>query len=189
MSFKDEYEKLQRQIAPDEKFIGRLTEKLQKEKQIKKSKNKARLRTIILSASATCAAAAAALVIVVSRPAAVTRDPDILNVGADKIDRIDGLFTPSGAMPDTVSPAELADILYDEDSTIYGSEKTVFDFDDKLDYDRCRELAARVANAENTESAPNGRAVNYMAVSEDGKIVKFSVSGSILEISGVRYAI
>lgn len=38
MSFKKEYDELQRQIAPDEEFLERLAEKLEDEKQVKKEK-------------------------------------------------------------------------------------------------------------------------------------------------------
>ena len=189
MSFKDEYEKLQQQIAPDREFIERLSEKLRNEEQVKKKKNKTRFRAVILSASAACAAAAAALVIFLGRPQAVIPDPDILNVGADKIDRTEGLFTPSGTQSGTVSPAELYEILSDENSTVYGSEKEIFDFDDRLDIEQCRELADRIKNAEKTSSEPSGKAAYYMAVSESGEIVKFSVTGNILTIKNIRYMI
>lgn len=189
MSFKDEYEKLQRQIAPDGDFIERLSEKLQEEEQVKKKRNKTRFRAVMLSASAACAAAAAALVIFLGRPQAVIPDPDILNVGADKIDRMDGLFTPFDGQSGSVSLAELYEILSDENSTVYGSEKTTFDFDDKLGIEQCRELAERIRNAEPTSAEPNGKAIYYMAVSETGEIVKLSVSGNVLTIKNDRYLI
>ncbi len=39
MSFKDEYNELQRQIAPDEEFIERLAEKMQDDKSKKRKIN------------------------------------------------------------------------------------------------------------------------------------------------------
>lgn len=189
MSFKDEYKQLQRQIAPDEDFIERLSEKLQKE-EVKKKKNKSRFRAVTISVTAACAACAVALVIIIGRPQrTLTRDPDILGVGAEKIDRVDGLFTSFGAQSGTVSPEELAQILSDKDSAVYGSEKETFDFEDKLDTEKRRELAERIANAEETFSEPSGKATYYMAVSKDGKIVKFSVAGNVLTISDKRYLI
>lgn len=189
MSFKDEYEKLQQQIAPGKDFIERLSVELQKE-EVKKNKNKTRFRAVVLSASAACAAAAAALVIFLGRPQqTLTRDPDILGVGAEKIDRIDGLFTSFGTQSGAVSLGELAKILSDESSTVYGSDKEIFDFEDKLDIERCRELAERIANAEETVAEPSGKTKFYMALSEDGEIVKFSIAGDILAIKNSRYAI
>lgn len=190
MSFKDEYEKLQRQIAPDNEFIERLSEKLRNEEQTRKKKKKIRFRAVILSASAACAAAAAALVIFFAGPRhELIRDPDILNVGADKIDRIDGLFTPSGASGGRVSPTELYEILRGENSTVYGSGKETFDLDDKLSAEQRRLLAERIKNAEETSSEPSGKTEYYMAVSESGEIVKFSVTKNILTIKDARYAI
>lgn len=189
MSFKNEYDELQRQIAPDEEFLERLAEKLEDEKQVKKKRNKARFRAVILSASAACAAAAAALVVIVNQPHSPERDPDILGVGADKIDHLDGLFSPSEIEAGAFSPAELADVLSDESSTVYGSEKNTFDFDDKLDPERCRELAQSIRNARETSSEPSGSTEYYMAVSESGNVVKFSISGNILVIGDKRYEI
>lgn len=189
MSFKNEYDKLQRQIAPDEEFLERLAEKLEDEKQVKKKRNKARLRAVILSASAACAAAAAALVVIVNRPHSPIRDPDILGVGADKINHLDGLFLPSEIEADAVSPAELADVLSDESSTVYGSEKNIFDFEDRLSAEQRRELARRIENARAVSSGSGGSAEYYMAVSKSGNVVKFSISENILVIGDKRYEI
>lgn len=189
MSFKNEYDELQRQIAPDEEFLERLAEKLEDEKQVKKKRNKAHFRAAILSASAVCAAAAAAFVIIVNQPHSPGRDPDILGVGADKINHLDGLFSPSEIEAGAVSPAELADVLCDESSTVYGSEKNTFDFEDRLSAEQCRELARRIENARAVSSEPGGSAEYYMAVSESGNVVKFSISGNILVIGDMRYEI
>ena len=187
MSFKNEYDELQRQIAPDEEFLERLAEKLEDEKQVKKKRNKTRFRAVILSASAACAAAA--LVIIVNQPHSLERDPDILGVGADKINHLDGLFSPSEIESGAVSPAELADVLSDESSTVYGSEKNTFDFEDRLSAEQCRELARRIENARAVSSEPVGGAEYYMAVSESGNVVKFSISRNILVIGDMRYEI
>ncbi len=185
MSFKDEYSELQQQIAPDEEFIERLAEKLQDEK-IKKKKNKARFRALILSSAAGCAAAAAALVIIANIPRP-DPTPDILGVGANKIDRQDGLFISSEIENAAVSPADLAEILANENSTVYCSNESTFDFDDKLEREHCSELARRFENAAETSSEPSGDVKYYMAVSESGDVVKFSVSGNVLIIGEKRY--
>ncbi len=191
MSFKKEYEKLQRQIAPDREFIERLSEKLQKEEQIKKKKkNKTRLRALVLSASAACAAAAVTLVMILGRPReTIVHDPDILGVGAEKIDRIKGLFSPYETQSGAVSPEALCEILLDENSTVYCSEKETFDFEDKQTAEQCRELVKRIANAAETYAEPSGKTAYYMAVSEDGKIIKFSVAGDILTIKDTYFMI
>lgn len=186
MSFKDEYNELQRQIAPDEEFIERLAEKLQNEKQVKKKKNKTRFRAVILSSAAGCAATAAALFIIANMPRPAP-SPDILGVGADKIDRLDGVFISSGIEIAAVSPAELAEILENENSTVYRSDESTFDFDDKTDGEHCRELARRLENASETSSEPSGSVKYYMAVSESGNVVKFSVSDNVLTIGDKRY--
>ncbi len=185
MSFKDEYKELQRQIAPDEEFIERLAEKMQ-DKKPKKKKNKVRFRAVMLSSAAGCAAAVAAFVIIanIPRPAPT---PDILGVGADKIDHLDGLFISSGIEIVAVSPADLAEILTNENSNVYCSNESTFDFDDKLEREHCRELARRFENAAETYSEPSGDMKYYMAVSESGSVIKFSVSGNVLIIGDKRY--
>lgn len=187
MSFKDEYNELQRQIVPDEEFIERLAEKMQDEKS-KIKKNKARFRAVILSSAAGCAAAAAALIIITNRPQPEP-DPltDIIGVGVDKINRQEGLFISSGIEIAAVSPADLAEILANENSTVYCSNESTFDFDDKLGYEHCRELARRLENAVETSSEPSGEVKYYMAVSESGNVVKFSVSGNVLIIGDKQY--
>lgn len=187
MSFKDEYNELQRQIAPDEEFIQRLAEKLQDEKS-KKKKNKARFRAVLLSSAAGCAAAAAALVIIANRPRP-DPPPDILGVGADKIDHQDGLFISSEIEIITVSPADLAEILESENSTVYRSNESTFDFDDKLGREQCLELAKCFENAAETSSEPSEVVEYYMAVSESGNVVKFFVSGNVLIIGDKRYTL
>jgi len=191
MSFKDEYNELQRQIAPDEEFIERLAEKMRNEK-TKKKKNKSRFRAVILSSVAGCAAAAAALVIIANRPQPQARPapfPDILGVGADKIDRQDGLFISSGIEAAAVSPEDLTEILVSENSTVYRSNERTFDFDDKLGREQRLELAKRFENAAETSSELSEVVEYYMAVSESGNVVKFSVSGNVLIIGDKRYTL
>lgn len=187
MSFKDEYNELQRQIAPDEEFIERLAEKLHDEKQEKKKKSKVRFRAVILSSAVGCAAAAAAALVIIANIPRSDPPSDILGVGVDKIDRLDGVFISSGSEIVAVSPAELAEILADENSTVYRSDESTFDFDDKTDREHCRELARRLENAVETSSEPSVSVKYYMAVSESGNVVKFSVSGNVLTIGDKRY--
>lgn len=186
MSFKEEYGEYQRQIAPDEEFLERLAEKMDDEKQVKK-KNRAVLRRVILCAPAVCAAAAAAFIITVNLSHGAVDKPDIVSVGADKIDYREGLFSSGAEETGSVSPAELAEILAAEETVVYGSEKTVFDFDDKLNSEQKRELAQSLAGAEETTAELGGSAEYYMAVTESGRVIKFAVSGNILEIGDMRY--
>lgn len=185
MSFKEEYGEYQRQIAPDEEFLERLAEKMDDEKQVKK-KNRAVLRRVIFCAPAVCAAAAAFIITVNLSHGAVDK-PDIVSVGADKIDYREGLFSSGYEETESVSPAELAEILAAEETVVYGSEKTVFDFDDRLNGEQKRELAQSLAAAEETTAERGGSAEYYMAVTESGRVIKFAVSGNILEIGDMRY--
>ncbi|MDE6031222.1 MAG: hypothetical protein K2G32_06360 [Oscillospiraceae bacterium] len=187
MSFKEEYGEYQRQIAPDEEFLERLAEKMDDEKQVKK-KNRAVLRRVSFCASAVCAAAAAFIITFNLSHGSVDK-PDIVSVGADKIDYREGLFSSGAEETGSVSPAELAEILAAEETVVYGSEKTVFDFDDKLNDEQKRELAQSLADAEETTAELGGSAEYYMAVTESGRVIKFSVSGNILEIGDIRYEI
>lgn len=61
MSFKDEYDKFQRQIAPDKEFLERLAEKMDAEKKVKKKR--IRIGAGIVSAAAVCAAAALMIIV------------------------------------------------------------------------------------------------------------------------------
>lgn len=146
---------------------------------------------MILSSAAGIAAAAAAIVVIANIPRSAVRPappPDIMGVGAEKIDRLEGLFTSPG-IETAVSPADLTEILENEKSTVYCNNESTFDFDDKLDRENCRELARRFENAAETSSKPSGNVKYYMAVSESGNVVKFSVSGNVLIIGDKRYEI
>lgn len=182
MSFKDEYDKFQRQIAPDKEFLERLAEKMDAEKQVKKKRIK--IGVGVFSAAAVCAAAA--LIIVVNTGKTPEPFPDIIGVGADKIEYVEGLFPYDSSASGDI--AELAEILADSETTVYGSRNTTFDFDDKLDETEKNALAEKLRNAVPTDEAPNGGAMNYMA-SYDGKVVKFSVTGDILSISENNFKI
>lgn len=76
MSFKDEYDKFQRQIAPDKEFLERLAEKIDAEKKVKKKR--IRMSAGVVSAAAVCAAAA--LMIIVNTGKTPEPPPDIIGV-------------------------------------------------------------------------------------------------------------
>ncbi len=175
MSFKDEYDKFQRQIAPDKEFLERLAEKIDAEKKVKKKR--IRMSAGVVSAAAVCAAAA--LMIIVNTGKTPEPPPDIIGVGADKIDYVEGLFPYDSSMSEDI--AELAEMIADFETTVYGSPNTTFDFGDKLDDAKKNTLAEKLRNAAATDETPNGKITYYMA-SLNGKVVKFSVTGDILSL-------
>lgn len=182
MSFKDEYDKFQRQIAPDKEFLERLAEKMDNEKQVKKK----RIKIGAAAASTAALCAAAALVIVVNTGKTPEPPPDIIGVGADKIEYVEGLFPFDGQVSEDIT--ELAEMLADPETTVYGSPNTTFDFGDRLDDTARNALAEKLRKAVPTNDIPNGETTNYMA-SHDGKAVKFTVTGDILTIGENNFKI
>lgn len=188
MSFKDEYNELQNNIAPDAEFLERLEQKmeLQMQEQRKPKKSKRPLM-IFISAATVCAGAAAALTVIFNRPTPAPPVHIAIKTDQNKISYTVGVFAESAVLSnDEKIPEQLANMLDDENTVVYKSNKNKFEFEDKISDEQREALSERIHSATATNSQPDQTAEYYMVVSENGDIVKFRIAGDILE-AGEKY--
>lgn len=188
MSFKDEYNELQNNIAPDAEFLERLEQKmeLQMQEQRKPKKSKRPLM-IFISAATVCAGAAAALTVIFNRPTPAPPVHMAIKTDQNKISYTVGVFAESAVLSnDEKIPEQLADMLADENTVVYKSDKNKFEFEDKISDEQREALSERIRSSVATNSQPDQTAEYYMVVSENGDIVKFRIAGDILE-AGEKY--
>lgn len=189
MSFKDEYNELQDNIAPDAEFLKRLEQQMELQMQEQRKPQKSKKPLMIFTSAATvCAGAAAALTVIFSRPAPA---PPIHNVAIktdqNKISYTVGVFAESAVLSDNEKiPEQLADMLADENTVVYKSDKNKFEFEDKISDEQREALSERIRSSVATNSQSAQTAEHYMVVSEEGDIVKFRIAGDILE-AGEKY--
>ncbi len=183
MSFKDEYNELQNNIAPDAEFLERLEQKmeLQMREQRKPQKSKKPLM-IFISAATVCAGAAAALTVIFSRPTPAPLGHIVIKTDQNKISYTVGVFAESAVLSnDENIPEQIANMLAAENTVVYKSDKNKFEFEDKISDKQREALSERIRSAAATNSQPDQTAEYYMVVSENGDIVKFRIAGDILE--------
>lgn len=188
MSFKDEYNELQNNIAPDAEFLERLEQKmeLQMQEQRKPKKSKRPLM-IFISAATVCAGAAAALTVIFNRPTPAPPVHMAIKTDQNKISYTVGVFAESAVLSnDEKIPEQLANMLADENTVVYKSDKNKFEFEDKISDEQREALSERIRSSVATNSQPDQTAEYYMVVSENGDIVKFRIAGDILE-AGEKY--
>lgn len=192
MNFKDEYNKLQKNIAPDAEFLDGLAQKMERQKQSSAKRSRKKPLAIFVSAATLGAGAAAALIVVMNlkNPA-----PDPINsiavaVNEDKINYTTGVFADKELFTDDKPvPEQLAQMLSDSETILYKSDENRFETEDKMTDEQRNALAARIANSAETSSALGEKADHYMAVLESGNVVKFRISGDVLSVNGGLYKI
>lgn len=180
MNFADKYKESQKDIAPDAEFIEKLAQKMESEKNAPKKRVKPAL---FVSAAGTCAAAAAALIIVFSpkgAPADINYAP--IQGNADRISYVNGVFGEKDDFGNNTSAVEqLKDILSDGGTVLYKSKVPTFEDEDVQSAEEREALAALIDSAEESSGSIGGGDY-YMAVSSDGKILKFRISGKLMEL-------
>lgn len=191
MSFKEEYSRYQQTVSPDKDFLNELAEKMEQQKQ-QGGKKKTKTHVLILSAAAMCSGAAAAVIILLNTGTAAVKPPDNVNMGAvtaDKIGYVTGIFSEEEIFQNERDiPKQLAQILSEENTVLYKSDKNTFDYDGKQEKEARENLASAIENAVETEELPEGGSTDYyMAVDENGNVVKFRISGEFLIIGEKNY--
>lgn len=191
MSFKEEYSRYQQTVSPDKDFLNELAEKMEQQKQ-QGGKKKTKTRALILSAAAMCSGAAAAVIILLNTGTAAVKPPDNVNMGAvtaDKIGYVTGIFSEEEIFQNERDiPKQLAQILSEENTVLYKSDKNTFDYDGKQEKEARENLASAIENAVETEELPEGGSTDYyMAVDENGNVVKFRISGELLTVGEKNY--
>lgn len=188
MSFKDEYNELQNNIAPDAEFLERLEQKMElKMREQRKPQKSKKPLMIFISAATVCAGAAAALTVIFSRPTPAPPVHMAIETDQNKISYTVGVFAESAVLSnDEKIPEQLANMLANENTVVYKSDKNKFEFEDKISDEQREALSERIRSAAATNSQPDQTAEYYMVVSENGDIVKFRIAGDILE-AGEKY--
>lgn len=185
MSFKNEYSLYQQNITPDENFLDALAGKMERQKQ----NNRKKVLIPILSTAALCGAAAA-VVLIFNIGGFAMNPPNQIDVdlGTDKINYITDIFSEKDIFEDCGDiPKALSEMLLKEDTAVYKSDKNTFDYDGKQDRDSIEALALKIGTASETSDSSNSAAVYYMAVDNEGNVIKFTVSGDILVVSGKSF--
>ena len=110
-------------------------------------------------------------------------------VTADKIGYVTGIFSEEEIFQNERDiPKQLAQILSEENTVLYKSDKNTFDYDGKQEKEARENLASAIENAVETEELPEGGSTDYyMAVDENGNVVKFRISGEFLIIGEKNY--
>lgn len=191
MSFKEEYSRYQQTVSPDKDFLNELAEKMEQQKR-QGGKKKTKTHVLILSAAAMCSGAAAAVIILLNTGTAAVKPPDNVNMGAvtaDKIGYVTGIFSEEEIFQNERDiPNRLAQILSEENTVLYKSDKNTFDYDGKQEKEARENLASAIENAVETEELPEGGSTDYyMAVDENGNVVKFRISGELLTVGEKNY--
>ena len=191
MSFKEEYSRYQQTVSPNKDFLNELAEKMEQQKQ-QGGKKKTKTHVLMLPAAAMCSGAAAAVIILLNTGTAAVKPPDNVNMGAvtaDKIGYVTGIFSEEEIFQNERDiPKQLGQILSEENTVLYKSDKNTFDYDGKQEKEARENLASAIENAVETEELPEGGSTDYyMAVDENGNVVKFRISGEFLIIGEKNY--
>ena len=188
MSFKEEYNDLQKNIVPDAEFLDKLAQKMeQAQSEQKKQKQRKSKMPLFISAGAVCVSAAALLIIFNfpnSRRANIDVDANAAaNTNGDKVSYSTGIFDNGKIFSDDKPiPEQLSQILEDSETVLYENSENKFEYSDKLSDKQRLNVAAQIRNAAETEKQLGDNIKYYMAVTKNGDVFKFRISGDILEI-------
>ena len=189
MSFKEEYNDLQKNIVPDAEFLDKLAQKMeQAQSEQKKQKQRKSKMPLFISAGAVCVSAAAALLIIFnfpnSRRANIDMDANAAaNTNGDKVSYSTGIFDNGKIFSDDKPiPEQLSQILEDSETVLYENVENKFEYSDKLSDEQRLNVALQTKTAAETEKQLGDNIKYYMAVTKDGDVIKFRISGDILEI-------
>ena len=189
MSFKEEYNDLQKNIVPDAEFLDKLAQKMeQAQSEQKKQKQRKSKMPLFISAGAVCVSAAAAILIIVNFPNSRRANIDVdanaaANTNGDKVSYSTGIFDNGKIFSDDKPiPEQLSQILEDSETVLYENSENKFEYSDKLSDEQRLNVAAQIRNAVETEKQLGDNIKYYMAVTKNGDVFKFRISGDILEI-------
>lgn len=184
MSFKEKYSEYQREIVPDKDFVEKLAEKMERQKKVARQ----RKRTLFISTASVCAAAAAVVVIFNVHGT----DKPVLRIKTNEsaINVSIGVFKNKTVFKDDGSvPMQLFEMIEKSTSTVYKSRENKFDNSGKLSEKQRSELAEKIKDAKKTDAQPSKSAEHYMLVLENGDVIKFIISGDILQVDGKYFKI
>lgn len=206
MSFKEDYSRYQQQITPDKDFLNELERKMDKSK-IQNQRKKSKAPFLFFPAAIVGAAAAVILTVNLSgfwaklpddtnegslTEASVTDDINVGAVTDGKINYITGAFNTEEMFVEAKDiPLYIAKILSQENAVLYKSDNPTFEYEDKQEKEFMQALALIMEKAEKVEGDTDvsGSTEYYMLTDNEGNVIKFTVSGDILEVGEVKFKI
>ena len=170
---------------PNEEFLSSLTERLkQEERHVRPKKKLFIIRGAIAAGIAACIAVP--LAILLAKAPALPIDKTTLDyAGSVNVSALDA--KPLGNLGELseITAKELANQMNASLSELLESESNSFVDAGNVDEEKRREIIEKLSNAEETTAAPEGNQTCYMAIFEDGEIVKFSVfANGVVAING-----
>ena len=173
---------------PSDEFLAALSDTLKAEEKRVRAKKKSAVKIRVISIAAAGIAACAAVPIAISllKAPALPIDKSTLDyAGSVNVSALDA--KPLGNLGELseITAKELANQLNASLSELLESDTNSFVDARNVDGEKRRELIGKLSAAEETSAAPEGEQNRYMAVFEDGQIVKFSVfAHGIVTING-----
>lgn len=88
-------------------------------------------------------------------------------------------------------PLYIAKILSQENAVLYKSDNPTFEYEDKQEKEFMQALALIMEKAEKIkgDTDVSGSTEYYMLTDNEGNVIKFTVSGDILEVGEVKFKI
>lgn len=181
MNFKDRYKQENEAIHPDVEFIGHLAG------QMKKEQKKIRMRKrLMVSAGGLVAAAAVCILFINNKNVDLTSRQEQVEIShkAEAVETKEENQSHAFGQSAWYGEAETKEeyltafqTLWQEDTikSLYQSEVEEWDAEDIISEQETEKIAALCQTAQATDQTPAGTPDYYMAVFEDGKIVKFQI--------------
>ncbi|MCI7691958.1 MAG: hypothetical protein MSR67_06175 [Oscillospiraceae bacterium] len=173
---------------PSDEFLAALSDTLKAEEKRVRAKKKSAVKIRVISIAAAGIAACAAVPIAISllkAPAQPIDKSTLDYAGSVNVSALDA--KPLGNLGELseITAKELANQLNASLSELLESETNSFVDARNVDGEKRLELIGKLSAAEETSAVPEGEQNRYMAVFEDGQIVKFSVfANGIVTING-----
>ena len=173
---------------PSEEFLAALSDTLKAEEKRVRAKKKSAVKIRVISIAAAGIAACAAVPIAFSllkAPALPVDKATLDYAGSVNVSALDA--KPLGNLGDLseITAKALANQMNASLSELLESETNSFVDAENVDGENRREIIEKLSNAEETTAAPEGKHTCYMAIFEDGEIVKFSVfANGVVTING-----
>lgn len=180
MNFKDKYQQENEKITLDAAFTSRLAEQMKKEKQIQR-----RCKKMMVSIGGV--AAAAVMCVVVLQGVNTSKQPGQTEV-QKKAEAVEVVETHTAGHSfghqAWYGDAETEEEIFEAFQTLLRDEKMenlycsdTEEYEDILSEDEAEKVVKALQNAEASDTEADGECKYYMAVFENGSIVKFEIYG------------
>lgn len=179
MNFKDSYKKENEEIKPDAAFVNQLAGQMEREKRMQRNRKK------MIASTGVVAAAAAMCVLVLHgvEPLAQRNEQDIQNKAEVVETQTTGhsfgnrVWYGDAETEEEMFQAFLTLLKEEKIEKLYCSDMEEYLDEDVVSEKEADKLIKKLCSAELTEAEADGACKHYMAVFENGKIVKFEIYG------------